>query len=40
MLKSPKFKPYVLFGRHPLLDKLLRILQRPPHVSKLTAKKY
>ena len=32
-----RFKSSVLFGTHILLDKSLRVLQIPTHLSKLTA---
>ena len=31
-----KFKSFVLFGTHTLLDKSLRVLQLPIHLSKST----
>ena len=34
MLKTLKFKSSVLFGTHALLDKSLRVLQLPTHLSK------
>ena len=37
ILKTSIFKSYVLFGTHPLLDKSLKVLQLPTHVSNLTA---
>ena len=37
ILKAYKFKYYVLFGTHTLLDRSLRVLQLPTHPSKLTA---
>ena len=38
MLKTLRFKSSVLFGMHILLDKSLRILQLPTHLSNLTEK--
>ena len=32
-----RFKSSVLFGTHTLLDKSLRVLKRPTHLSYLTA---
>ena len=40
MLKTLRFKTSVLFGTHTLLDKLLRVLQLPTHLSNLTADGY
>ena len=37
MLKTVRFKSSVLFGTHTLLDKSLRVLQLPTHLSRLTA---
>ena len=37
MLNMLKFKSSVLFGTHNLLDKSLRVLQLPTHLSNLTA---
>ena len=37
MLKALRFKSSVLFGTHTLLDKSLRVLQLPTHLSNLTA---
>ena len=37
MLNMLKFKSSVLFGTHTLLDKSLRVLQHPTHLSNLTA---
>ena len=37
ILKTCIFKFSVLFGTHTLLDKLLRVLQLPTHLSNLTA---
>ena len=36
MLNMLRFKSSVLFGTHILLDKSLRVLQLPTHLSKLT----
>ena len=36
ILKTNIFKPSVLFGIHALLDKSLRVLQLPKHLSSLT----
>ena len=36
MLKTLRFKSSVLFGTHTLLDKSLRLLQLPTHLSNLT----
>ena len=36
MLNTPKFKSSALFGTHSLLDKSLRVLQLPTHLSNLT----
>ena len=36
MSKTCKFKSSVLFGTENLLDRSLRVLQRPPHLFKLT----
>ena len=38
MLKTFRFKSSVLFGTHNLLDKSLRVLQLPTHLSNLTVK--
>ena len=38
MLNTLRFKSSVLFGIHTLLDKLLRVLQLPTHLSNLTEK--
>ena len=40
MLSTLKFKSSVLFGTHTLLDKSLRVLQLPTHLSNLTANGY
>ena len=37
MLNTLRFKSSVLFGTHTLLDKSLRALQLPTHLSNLTA---
>ena len=37
MLKKLRFKSSVSFGTHILLDKSLRVLQLPTHLSNLTA---
>ena len=37
MLNMLRFKSPVLFETHTLLDKSLRVLQLPTHLSKLTA---
>ena len=37
MLNTLRVKSSVLFGTHALLDKSLRVLQPPTHLSKLTA---
>ena len=37
MLKTLRFKSSVLFGIHTPLDRSLRVLQLPTHLSKLTA---
>ena len=37
MLKTLRFRSYVLFGTHILLDRSLRVLQLPTYLSKLTA---
>ena len=36
MLKTLRFESSVLFRLHTLLDKSLRVLQLPTHLSKLT----
>ena len=36
MLNKLRFKSSVLFGAHALLDKSLRLLQLPTHLSNLT----
>ena len=36
MLKTLRFKSSVLFGMHTLLDKSIRVLQLPKHLSNLT----
>ena len=36
MLKSYQFKCFALSGAHTLLDRSLRLLQLPLHLSKLT----
>ena len=36
MLKKLSFKSSVLFGTHTLLDKSLRVLRLPTHLSNLT----
>ena len=36
MLNTLRFKSSVLFGTHTLLDKSLRVLQLPTHLSNLT----
>ena len=36
ILKTYIFKSFVLFGTHALLDRSLRVLQLPTHVSNLT----
>ena len=36
MLNTLRFESSVLFGTHTLLDKSLRVLQLPTHISKLT----
>ena len=36
-LKTLRFKSFVLFGTHALLDKSLIVLQLPAHLSNLTA---
>ena len=38
MLKALRLKFSALFGTHTLLDKSLRVLQRPTHLPNLTAK--
>ena len=40
MLNTFRFKSSVLLGRHTLLDKSLRVLQLPTHLSNLTANEY
>ena len=37
IIKLLKFKFYILFGTHTLLDKTLKALQLPVHLSKLIA---
>ena len=37
MLNTLRFKSSVLIGTHTLLDKSLRVLQVPTHLSNLTA---
>ena len=37
MLKTLRFKSFVLFGIHTLLDKSFRVLQLPTYRSSLTA---
>ena len=37
MLKTLRGQPSVLFRRHTLLDRSLKVLQLPTHLSKLTA---
>ena len=37
VLNTLRFKSSVLFDTHTLLDKSLRVLQRPTHLSHLTA---
>ena len=37
MLNILRFKAFVLFETHALLDKLFRVLQLPTHLSNLTA---
>ena len=37
MLKTPRFKSSVLFGMHTLVDKSIRVLELPNHLSNLTA---
>ena len=37
ILKTCIFKSFVLFGTNSFLDKSLRVLQRPTHLSYLTA---
>ena len=37
MLKMLRFKSSVSFGTHTLLDRQLRVLKLPTHLSKLTA---
>ena len=37
MLKTLGFKSSVLFGKHTVLDKSLRVLQLPAHLSNLVA---
>ena len=36
MLKTLRFKSSVLFGMHTLLDKSIRVLRLPKHLSNLT----
>ena len=36
LLKTFTFKSFVLFGKHTLLDKSIRVLQPPKHLSTLT----
>ena len=36
MLKALRFKSSILFGKHNLLDKSLRVLQLPTHLHHLT----
>ena len=36
MLNMLRFKSFVLFGTHTLLDKSLRVLTLPTHLSNLT----
>ena len=36
MLNTLRFKSSVIFGTHTLLDKPLRVLELPTHLSKLT----
>ena len=36
MLKALRFKSSILFGKHNLLDKSLRVLQLPIHLYHLT----
>ena len=40
MLNSLRFKSSVLLGTHTLLDKSLRVLQLPKHLSNLNANEY
>ena len=37
MMNTLRFKSSVLFGTHTLLDKSLRVLKLPTHLSNLTA---
>ena len=37
MLSTLRFKSFVLFGTHTLLDKSFRVLQLPKHLPNLTA---
>ena len=37
MLKKFRFESFALFGTHILLDKALRVLQLPTHLSNLTS---
>ena len=37
MFETLRFKSSVLFGIHTLLDKSLRVLEHPTHLSNLTA---
>ena len=37
MLNTLRFKSFVLFGAHTLLDKSFRVLQLPIHLPNLTA---
>ena len=36
MLNTHRFKSFVLFGIHTLLDESFRVLQHPAHLSNLT----
>ena len=40
LLNTLRCKSSALFGRHALLDKSLRVLQVPTHLSKLTVNEY
>ena len=40
MSNTLRFKFFALFGAHTLLDKSLRVLQLPMHLSNLTANGY
>ena len=40
ILKTSIFKSYVSFGKHPLLDKSLKVLKLTTHVSNLNANGY